>query len=384
MFEKFNKLRKLTIKNWEIDYFIVKLISQKSTIIDLDFNECLFTNEGLQFIGNMNNLENLNIQKIRNTYRDVSLEDPLISILCGCKNLKSLNINNLTSLTHVFDKIKRLKKLEILRMNNVGDIFSDNIFNDIYKLKILECAFANNITDEMVITLFDNCQELEELNISRTAITYKTIDYAFRTVEKRTNNIKLKITADANIIDEFIKNLKVRGLKKFYLSNLQLFKTFSAGDSRDDENYDEEYDEYYSSDSVYSDEEEQNDDEEEEEEDVDVVNVQEVNVQQGIGIEIEDSIDDSVFQNIDLSIYDTDDQNNPPTDSDDNNNNNNNPHKLDENINLLDEDDELFMNIINEPYLTNAAGNRIDEAGNVLDDDGNLIDSYADFITDEF
>ncbi|KAF7991573.1 hypothetical protein HCN44_008944 [Aphidius gifuensis] len=470
MFEKFNKLRKLTIIQWQIDYAIVKIISQKSTIIDLDLNQCFLTNEGLQWIGNMNNLENLNIQHITNPYGSTSNEDPLMNILYGCKNLKLLNIAGLISSTNAYDKINRLKKLEILRMNNVVGDVHDGIFNNIYKLKILECASVNGINDEIIMKLLENCQELQELNISTTAITYKTIDYAFRIVEKRTNNIKLTITAQRK------QEIGIEIEEAAVVVNVQ------------EVNVQQEIGIEIEEAAVVVNVQEVNVQQEigiEIEEAAVVVNVQEVNVQQEIGIEIEDSINDSVFQNIDTSIYETDEQNNPPieitindnnndnnlnesdedinlldesdlvfqnidtsiyntveqnnppieiTINDNNNNNNNNNldeneilfdeddsvfqnidtsifdtdeqnnppiditnnnnnnnddnNRLDENEILLDEDNELFMNvnmnIINERYLTNAAGNRIDEDGNLLDDDGNLIDSYADYITDDF
>ncbi|GEM_PF-2859957 len=131
------------------------------THVDLD-RAGIEGNETVEFLGNLNNLEFLDL-------REAAITD--ISFLSGKNNLKHLNLRQ-TSVTDI-SPIEGLNELQYLNLNRAGN--GDGIDNPevtISMNKLYYLSLRNTfIGDEIFAQIFANKDQMVELNIRNTGIT---------------------------------------------------------------------------------------------------------------------------------------------------------------------------------------------------------------------
>ncbi|KAF7987522.1 hypothetical protein HCN44_003284 [Aphidius gifuensis] len=251
------------------DEFITNIIDNCKQLKHLDIACCaLISSEVLERLGELNNLEYLNLDKVNNVNKNV-----IVSLTDDATKLKHLDISYAENLTHHdIEIIGKLRDLESLRMNRVNSVnniliasivfnclklkhldlsnstnLSERAYSDIAKLKNLErlvivhsldaqnaiptempqlkyfnCSKSHKVYDEHVEKFLINCPNLEELVICQNPITLKIFNIAAKLTNQRKNNIPLTIYTSANFLP-FIKetNLQLNLLK---LSTEHAFK----------------------------------------------------------------------------------------------------------------------------------------------------------------
>lgn len=251
------------------DEFITQVINNCKHLKHLDIACCsLISSEVLSRLGELNNLEYLNLDKANGVDRNV-----IINLTDDAKKLKHLDISYAENLTiHDIEIIGTLRDLESLRMNRVNSInnilIASIVFNcfklkhldlsyssslstrayfDIAQLKNLErlvtvhsldaqnaipvempqlkyfnCSKSYKVYDEHVEKFIRNCPNLEELVICQNPITCKVFRTAAKIANQRKNNNPLTIYTSANYLP-FLKE-RNEHLNLLKLSSEHAFK----------------------------------------------------------------------------------------------------------------------------------------------------------------
>ncbi|XP_044006004.1 F-box/LRR-repeat protein fbxl-1-like [Aphidius gifuensis] len=215
--ERFNNLCHLSLKMFKLDDNAIKEISNRKTLMGLEF-DCY-------------NLEHLNLQNLQSVQDDVftDITDKLKklaylnisrcqnisgNVLVKLTNLKNLeyldirrieNINDDSCKNVTSDALNELSKLENLETLYVVDVdnVGDEMFKDMYKLKILRCNWCPNVTDVGIMRVIENATRLETLMLCRTGITSTTLVCAADVTKKRRNNVCLEIIITSKVLKDY-------------------------------------------------------------------------------------------------------------------------------------------------------------------------------------
>ncbi|XP_044003957.1 uncharacterized protein LOC122849330 [Aphidius gifuensis] len=258
--KKFTNLQKLTMHSCTINN-IIQEISQKTTLVYLDLQECKTTKKIFTF-NQLSNLEHLNIKGVSfedspwqnipnpisgifNTCKklkhlkapdfDVDLaeikmenwanlqnlaylnirwqaSDAIIkNIIKYCNNLEFINIDDKEVMVAILDNCKKLKHLVI----HENDRVETSIFNDLSKVQYIEnlnLAHSGKLKNSAIIAIAKNCKLLKCLNIQNCSIT-PTGYIALTSLE---NLKELNIESNKNVKEDFI--VKLRGIKSLNCS----------------------------------------------------------------------------------------------------------------------------------------------------------------------
>lgn len=218
MFEKFNKLCRLTLNNWTLDQDTMETICKKSTLVYLNLKSCRVPSHGILSIGNLVNLEYLNIESIGNID------------------------------TRIFIKnISKLEKLETLIMNKVYNADSiDQIVYCLNKLKVFECAeCVHSVTDIGIMRVLRNCYELKTLSVSSTDISENSLTCAIDVAKIRKNNVVLKMLVSYDVFDEFRDTVEVANSRLYESPFLRIEVTDRDDDDDEDEDTESQESDHY-------------------------------------------------------------------------------------------------------------------------------------------
>ncbi|XP_044011379.1 F-box/LRR-repeat protein 2-like [Aphidius gifuensis] len=174
-FSRFTKLCKLRLDNWILSNNTMNSLEKfNETLTDLSLIDCIILKSGQATIPKLTNLENLDLLR-------VNIDDNvMINITHNCTKLYHLNISNCRKLTRTsLTTLKILRNLKELFVNYLPNI-DDAVIKTISNLRIFKCKGCKLITDYGVEKIVKKSPNLEELCITDTGISSKTISYPFK------------------------------------------------------------------------------------------------------------------------------------------------------------------------------------------------------------
>ncbi|KAF7992734.1 hypothetical protein HCN44_005078 [Aphidius gifuensis] len=182
------ELEHLLLSSAHNDESIISITNNCNKLKSLRLFHCTGTSSALCELEKLKYLETLHLYDIENVNDDV-----IICIANQCKNLKTLKINFSLKLTEIgLKEIEKLENLECLELKHIKNI-TDVVFNKKYKLKTFKCFDSTKFTDQGLKKLLKNCQSLETLIINSAVFTNQVLLCAIEETKKRTNNILLTI-----------------------------------------------------------------------------------------------------------------------------------------------------------------------------------------------
>ncbi|XP_044001847.1 uncharacterized protein LOC122848086 [Aphidius gifuensis] len=238
---KFAHLRKLTIHSCIITN-IMQEISEKTTLVYLDLQECISTGEIFTF-NQLSNLEHLNIKHM--SFMDSELSqnmlNPISDIFNTCKNLKHLdapginvdlaeikmenwvNLRNLVYLNIRWQASDAIIKNIIKYCNNLEFINIDKLNSEstikltkLENLNYLKFGVTNYINGEVMVAILNNCKKIKHLVINGyTTVEASIFDDILKLQYIESLNLacilnigRSRITSTAYIALTSLKNLK--------------------------------------------------------------------------------------------------------------------------------------------------------------------------------
>ncbi|KAF7992151.1 hypothetical protein HCN44_001476 [Aphidius gifuensis] len=186
---RFQKLCYLMLMEYDIDNNAVIEISKIKSLIELEFIYCKIK-EGTSFILNLPELQSLTLDDMD------SIDDCIINLPNESKNLKCLTLRNRRAVSAgALKKIANLINLEALDMDSFegvdGDVFvsivkgckklksleisycpeiSGDDLLEISNLKNLECLefyHTKNLNDDVIIKIANNCKKITKLSMKK-------------------------------------------------------------------------------------------------------------------------------------------------------------------------------------------------------------------------
>ncbi|XP_044020974.1 F-box/LRR-repeat protein 2-like [Aphidius gifuensis] len=165
--------------------------------------ELLCSPSALDELSKLQYLEHLDLNDVRNLY-----DSTIIAIANNCKNLKSLDIQDCTSLTETaLVALTNLENLHKLNVSNL-DITTDSFLIKLKGLKELHCDECKEITDAGIIKFIKNNPDLKKISVGGIYnITTDMVIAADQATKNRTNGIILHIMGCSSSIKEASKSI---------------------------------------------------------------------------------------------------------------------------------------------------------------------------------
>lgn len=176
----------------------METICNKEKLTKLNLSSCFIEEEtSLSQLIKLIHLTHLDIHGI------IAVNDTLlINLVSNCLNLKHLNISSCMRVTNrAIIELSKLKYLEELFISYLK--ITDGPIAYFNTLKKLNCSHCEEICDSGIIKLFKNCQYLDYLNISKTAITYTAVIFAYDETKYRKNDVILQLFVDQWVMAVF-------------------------------------------------------------------------------------------------------------------------------------------------------------------------------------
>ncbi|KAF7990731.1 hypothetical protein HCN44_000536 [Aphidius gifuensis] len=173
---KFNSLHSLTLSRWDINDNVMNIITQKTSLINLNISKCNLSVKKQPILSKLINLEYLNLVNVDGNVNT----DLIISIINDCIKLKHLNINGCKELsTETVDNLGNFKSLEELLLHGPS---LDN-------LKTFQCANHHEINDTGIMGIIRRSANLEQLDLVNTNITIDTLNFSADIAKARKKNL---------------------------------------------------------------------------------------------------------------------------------------------------------------------------------------------------
>lgn len=220
MLERFNNLRRLALKYYNLDNNDLTAIFGKTTLVDLELYGCRFPSTA-SFESYLSDLQQLNLELSQNI--DIILQNAVTT----SRDLKTLKLRCCRISKHSCENIAEHKNLEILDLRGMRCLGNSDIIGitaECEKLKILNLDGLQNVAPIALATI-GKLQNLECLHLPRVNVT----DPVITTIA---NNCKKLEILELNF--EGNQSLTVRSLRE--LGNLINLKrlTFGRGNNIND------------------------------------------------------------------------------------------------------------------------------------------------------